>query len=207
MGKKWSFSVSVFSILSQNPFESSEATWDTFSHINYVKQALQIFRWYTWYNLYFSGQINSLHRRTKVRRSVWTDSQAWVNGMKSESSAASNSCTQTVSIWICTVAFVDTLTCFCLILFLGTGTENQAVMFPIMVGFGKAFSVFSVDESLEAFVLTGGRGYTELWGGRTGSSELVIWTGWGLLFYSHDCLTVRNEQLPDLDKKLRYENN
>lgn len=48
------------------------------------------------------------------------------------------------------------------ILFLGTGTENQAVMFPIMVGFGKAFSVFSVDESLEAFVLTGGRGYTEL---------------------------------------------
>lgn len=56
--------------------------------------------------------------------------------------------------WICS--------CFCLILFLGTGTENQAVMFPIIVGFGKAFSVFSADESLEAFVLTEGRGYTEL---------------------------------------------
>lgn len=43
----------------------------------------------------------------------------------------------------------------------------------------------SVLMNLEAFVLTEGRGYTE------GSSELVIWSGWGLLFYSHDCLTVR----------------
>lgn len=88
--------------------------------------------------------------------------------------------------WICS--------CFCLIVFLGTETENQAVMFPIRIGFGKAFSV---DESLEAFVLTEGRGY------EAGVQGPVSWSfGLGGACYFTRTTALQSEQLPDLDKKI-----